>query len=393
LAGGCRLKQIDFEKDFKILTESLPQIFWICTPDGKNIYFNQLWADYTGMTLEESYEHGWNKPFHPNDQQKAWDAWQEAVKHGAIYSLECRLRRADGVYRWWHIRGVPVMGGLGVVTRWFGTCTDINDLKQAMESLRGTSENLKGLNISLEERIAKSVEELRQKDQMLILQDRLSVMGEMINNIAHQWNQPLNALGLIVQQLPFYYESETLTIDVLKQNTQQAMNLIQHMSQTINDFRNLFKVDKLSIPFNVNDVVIRTLSLIEKTFTDQGITIDLSVGDNPTVTGFPNEYSQVLLNILMNARDALAENNIEDARISIHTVARGGTSVVTVIDNGGAISADIISRLFDPYFTTKKPDKGTGIGLFMSKTIIEKNMGGRLSVRNTDNGAEFKIEI
>jgi PAS domain S-box-containing protein len=393
LAGGCRLKQIDFEKDFKILTESLPQIFWICTPDGKNIYFNQLWADYTGMTLEESYEHGWNKPFHPNDQHKAWDAWQEAVKHGAIYSLECRLRRADGVYRWWHIRGVPVMGGLGVVTRWFGTCTDINDLKQAMESLRGTSENLKGLNISLEERIAKSVEELRQKDQMLILQDRLSVMGEMINNIAHQWNQPLNALGLIVQQLPFYYESETLTIDVLKQNTQQAMNLIQHMSQTINDFRNLFKVDKLSIPFNVNDVVIRTLSLIEKTFTDQGITIDLSVGDNPTVTGFPNEYSQVLLNILMNARDALAENNIEDARISIHTVARGGTSVVTVIDNGGGISADIISRLFDPYFTTKKPDKGTGIGLFMSKTIIEKNMGGRLSVRNTDNGAEFKIEI
>jgi C4-dicarboxylate-specific signal transduction histidine kinase len=228
---------------------------------------------------------------------------------------------------------------------------------------------------------------------MLVLQDRLSVMGEMINNIAHQWNQPLNALGLIVQQLPFFYQTETLTREVLDQSTRQAMDLIKHMSQTIKDFRDLFKVDKQSVAFNVNDVVIRTLSLVEKTFTDQGIGFDLSLTDIPTATGFPNEYAQVLLNILMNARDALVGNKVADPLISIHSVARGKSSVVTIMDNGGGIAEETLSRIFDPYFTTKGPEKGSGIGLFMSRTIIEKSMGGKLTVRNIGRGAEFRIEI
>jgi two-component system, NarL family, sensor histidine kinase UhpB len=128
------LKQNHYE--FRTLTESLPQIFWICSPDGLNIYFNQMWADYTGMTLEESHGHGWNKPFHPDDQQRAWDAWQNATNNGAIYALECRLRRHDGVYKWWQLRGVPVADESGAVSKWFGTCTDIHDLKEAEEGLK-----------------------------------------------------------------------------------------------------------------------------------------------------------------------------------------------------------------------------------------------------------------
>jgi C4-dicarboxylate-specific signal transduction histidine kinase len=267
------------------------------------------------------------------------------------------------------------------------------EVEMQNQELRETRETLEDLNNSLEERIAKSVEQLRQKDQMLVLQDRLSVMGEMINNIAHQWNQPLNALGLIVQQLPFFYQTETLTREVLDQSTRQAMDLIKHMSQTIKDFRDLFKVDKQSVAFNVNDVVIRTLSLVEKTFTDQGIGFDLSLTDIPTATGFPNEYAQVLLNILMNARDALVGNKVADPLISIHSVAQGKTSVVTIMDNGGGIAEETLSRIFDPYFTTKGPEKGSGIGLFMSRTIIEKSMGGKLTVRNVGRGAEFSIEI
>ena len=251
---------------------------------------------------------------------------------------------------------------------------------------------LEEINRSLESRIAKDVEELRQKDQMLILQDRLSVMGEMINNIAHQWNQPLNTLGLVVQQLPLYYESETLTRELLNDSTQQAMKLIQHMSQTINDFRNLFKVDKKTIAFGVNEVIRRTLSLVEKTFEDQKIAIAFNPEGNPTATGFPNEYSQVLLNILLNARDALVEHKVDYALISIHLFAEGDKSVVTITDNAGGIAEEIVDKLFDAYFSTKG-DKGTGIGLFMSKAIIEKSMGGKLTVRNTAEGAEFRIGI
>lgn len=119
------------EKEFRLLAESMPQIVWITRPDGWNIYFNHQWVDYTGLTLEESYGHGWNKPFHPDDQQRAWDAWQEAVSNNGTYSLECQLRKYDGTYRWWLIRGIPIFDQNGEITKWFGTCTDIHQIKQA----------------------------------------------------------------------------------------------------------------------------------------------------------------------------------------------------------------------------------------------------------------------
>ena len=131
------------EKEFRLLAESMPQIVWITRSDGWNIYFNHQWVDYTGLTLEESYGHGWNKPFHPEDQQRSWDAWQNAVNNHGTYSLECRLRRADGEYRWWLVRGVPVPDENGNVSRWFGTCTDIHGIKQAEQSQKKLNEELK----------------------------------------------------------------------------------------------------------------------------------------------------------------------------------------------------------------------------------------------------------
>jgi two-component system, NtrC family, sensor kinase len=119
------------EEEFRTLAESMPQIVWITRADGWTIYFNQQWMDYTGLTLEESLGHGWNKPFHPDDQQGAWDAWQKATATAGIYSIESRLRRADGTYRWWLVRGVPLKDAAGNIAKWFGTCTDIDDLKVA----------------------------------------------------------------------------------------------------------------------------------------------------------------------------------------------------------------------------------------------------------------------
>ena len=145
--------------------------------------------------------------------------------------------------------------------------------------------------------------------------------------------------------------------------------------------------------YRVNQVIAQTLSLIEKSFKDQNIGIALHSDGAPMVNGFPNAYSQVLLNILMNARDALVAHNVDDALISIHAFAEEGTTVVTIGDNGGGIPDAIINKLFEPYFTTKGPDKGTGIGLFMSKTIIEENMEGHLTVRNSGSEAEFRIEV
>jgi PAS domain S-box-containing protein len=270
---------------------------------------------------------------------------------------------------------------------------DISERRRAEELLAEKRRELEEVNRSLQIRIDKAVEDLRRKDQMLILQDRQAVIGEMINNIAHQWNQPLNTLGLVIQQFSLFHDAGEANGEFVKENTKTAMELIQHMSQTIEDFRNLFKVDKEAVTFGVNDVVDHTLSLIAKTFKDQGIETAFQPEGNPTATGFPNEYSQVLLNILLNARDALVGNHVQDARISIRSFAQGGRSVVTITDNAGGIADEHIDKVFDAYFTTKGPEKGTGIGLYMSKTIIEKSMGGRLTVLNSGGGAEFRIEV
>jgi PAS domain S-box-containing protein len=133
------------ERDFRELAESMPQIVWATTVNGWNIYFNQQWVDYTGLTLEESYGEGWITPFHPDDRQRAWDAWKRATQYGDTYSLESRLRRADGVYRWWLIRGVPQFSANGEISKWFGTCTDIEQLKVAEQRLKESEAKFSGI--------------------------------------------------------------------------------------------------------------------------------------------------------------------------------------------------------------------------------------------------------
>jgi PAS domain S-box-containing protein len=162
-------------QEFHSLVESMPQLVWATRPDGWNIYFNQQWVNYTGLTLEESYGHGWNAPFHPEDKQRAWEAWQRATQNNARYSLECRLRRADGVYRWWLIRGEPMRAANGEVLKWFGTCTDIEELKTAEAAL------LQG-NEQLEQRVAERTTELTESEhQFRVLIQNLQSGVALIN--------------------------------------------------------------------------------------------------------------------------------------------------------------------------------------------------------------------
>lgn len=270
---------------------------------------------------------------------------------------------------------------------------DITGRRNAEIQLKIKKQQLEEFNSSLEEKIAMAVEDLRLKDQMLILQDRRAVMGEMINYIAHQWRQPLNLLGLYIQELLFSHDEGEFSRELLADNVGKGMKLIQQMSRTIDDFSNFFRPDKHAVTFSINHAIAETVSLIDKSFLEQGIAIELHHEGSPTANGYPNEYAQVLINILANARDAFVGQNRDDNRISIRTRAEGGRSVVTISDNAGGIADEIIDRLFDPYVTTKTSDKGSGIGLFMSRTIIERSMGGRLSVRNIDSGAEFRIEV
>jgi signal transduction histidine kinase len=181
--------------------------------------------------------------------------------------------------------------------------------------------------------------------------------------------------------------------EFLDNSIAKTMEIIKHMSKTIDDFRDYFKPEKEKTDFYMVEAINSTLSLLEGNFHTPNITVDFIEHDNPVINSYQNEFAQVFLNILNNARDAIIERGVNDPRITITICSEDSCAVVTIADNAGGIPDEVIDKVFDPYFTTKGPQAGTGIGLFMSKTIIEKNMGGRLTVRNTDTGAEFRIEV
>ena len=271
------------------------------------------------------------------------------------------------------------------------------DLEQSRRKLLLQHEELERTYFELEEETAqrmRALEELGEKERMLLQQSRLAALGEMISNIAHQWRQPLNELGLIVQELPMIYDQGGFSRDYLRSSVAKFMKVLTHTSKTIDDFRNFFRPDKEKIPFSVQEVVQKTLCLIEESFRQLQIQVTVEATGEPLILGHPNEFSQVILNILFNARDAFLERKTAQQReVAIRISAEGDTAVVTVADNAGGVPESIIGKIFDPYFTTRGPEQGTGIGLYMSKIIIEKNIPGRLSVRNTEEGAEFRIEV
>ncbi|MBU5637534.1 GAF domain-containing protein [Geomonas sp. Red69] len=269
------------------------------------------------------------------------------------------------------------------------------DLEQSRRKIELQHEELTRTLFELEEETAQrlqALEQLGEKERMLLQQNRLAALGEMISNIAHQWRQPLNELGLIVQELPVMYDRGGLSREYLGESVARFMKVLTHTSRTIDDFRNFFKPDKEAVSFRVAEVVQKTLSLVQESFRHLQIAVDLQIKGDPVITGHPNEFSQAILNILFNARDAFLDRRIERREIRVAVFEEQGRSVVTVRDNAGGIPEGILEKIFAPYFTTRGPERGTGIGLYMSKMIIEKNIPGRLTARNVAGGAEFRIE-
>jgi len=261
------------------------------------------------------------------------------------------------------------------------------------ERVEQRTKELNDLNENLEKRVDTEIRKRQEQEQLLIQQSKLASMGEMIGNIAHQWRQPLNALSLVMQNIQFAYELDELDDDFMEKSVKKVNLLSNNMSKTIDDFRNFFKPDKEKEIFVLNDIVKKTLDIVDSTFEHHNIKIIQNFESKIKVFGFPNEFSQTILNIMNNSKDAFSENSIANAKVTITVKNDKEYGIVSIEDNAGGIPQNIINKVFEPYFTTKEEGKGTGIGLYMSKIIIEQNMEGRLNVRNNENGALFTVKI
>lgn len=280
--------------------------------------------------------------------------------------------------------------------------------KKAIKELIQTKKELEELNKTLAEKVEEEVEKNRQKDAIMIHQSRLAVMGDMLGVVAHHWRQPLNALGLIIQDVKEAKKYGEMTDKYIDEMIVSSMQQINLMSKVIDDFRSFFKPDEISETFLLKDSIYSITELLRPQFEYSNITVntvcdkDISrcnICDTRLICGYQNELNQVFLNVLLNAKDAIEEKQREAGikegviNISLTHPPQTKSVVISISDNGCGIRKDIADKIFEPYFTTKEQGKGVGIGLYMSKVIVEQNFKGKIAVKNSANGAETTIEL
>jgi len=260
---------------------------------------------------------------------------------------------------------------------------NFKDLHKSLETkIADKTKELRVLNNSLERRIKTEVENSRKKDQIMFAQARLASLGEMLQNIAHQWRQPLGALTMIIQSFQSKFLSGKLNEEFVDSRVEDAGVLAKNMSETLEDFRTFFDPNKSHKSFSIKKVIDKSIDLTKYQLEKDGVEVSFTMQEDIKIYGFENELTHVILNLINNSKDALNENNIEKKQIRIIVKTTQNSVIINVIDNAGGIKSDIMTKIFDPYFTTKHKSIGTGIGLYMSKQMVEKHMNGKISCKN-----------
>lgn len=275
---------------------------------------------------------------------------------------------------------------------------DITERKQAERALNEKTRELEELNKTLEERVTREVEKRRQQEQILIQQSKMAAMGEMISMIAHQWRQPLSSITTVSGELQINLELGNMDHKHFLSGLRSIDEQAQFLSRTVNDFRHFFRPNKKREETHIRDIIEQTVRIIGKSLEYKSIRLEKKITLEKKLVTYPNEIMQVFLNIIKNAQDAIVEQKTLSPRIEIAGYAEGDTQVVEITDNAGGIPHEHVAKVFEPYFTTKGVQTGTGLGLYMSKTIVEKHCKGTLTVENVTHedgtqGACFRITL
>ena len=410
-------KQIEWslqqsEEKFRTLFESANDALFIVAMEGHILDVNAVAYERLGYTREELLSLHLSRLDPPSFAARIPERMERLKQYGRITFESAHVRKDGSV--------MPVeinarMMGLNGKQVIFGVIRDITERKQADQALREKTRLLEDLTRNLEKKVAEEIAARMKNERMMMQQSKLAAMGEMLGAIAHQWRQPLNVVGLIVQRIEDAYARGKLDREYLEEKVEKAMSQILHMSKTIDDFRSFYKPDKEKTVFDAMRAVGDVLSLVSaqlaadniiyrltchthgKTFENEA---DFVFCDEKAVEGFRNEFEHAILNLVNNARDAIIEKKAqggivasERGLLSFDFYDANGKVIIKVSDNGGGILPEAMGSIFDPYFTTKETTKGTGLGLYMSKVIIEDHMHGKLSADNTEEGVIFTIEL
>ncbi len=260
---------------------------------------------------------------------------------------------------------------------------ELNTLKNVMNEMIDNLEN----------KIQEEITNRTNQEKLLVQQSKLAAMGNMLGNIAHQWRQPLGEINAILMELEVIARYDTLKTEVLLKSISSCYEVTEHMSSTIGDFQNFFKPSKEKEYFNVHEVCISAISVINASLKFHNIELIFNINKNSDVYGYPREFAHAFLNILSNSKDVIVERKIQNPKIIVSIKSGKQFTLIRIEDNAGGIKEENIDKIFEPYFTTKHATQGTGIGLYMTKMIIENNMEGFVDVENTDNGALFTIKL
>lgn len=350
------------------VTESIDDAIFYKDLDFKYIGCNLHFSSLTGFTSEEIIGKDDYKLFNGEEAEHFRKIDTKLLESGSPLSQREWLTDAKGNKHYFSTIKSPLLNPKGETIGIVGVSRNITQQHQ-MEK------------------------ELESKRLLLIQQGRHASMGEMVGNIAHQWRQPLNALGLLIQKIGFFYNRGTLDENKINTSIDRGMKLINGMSQTIDDFREFFNPNKKKELFCLREAIDNAHSILEATFSSYTIEFQVKMDDEIKIEGYKNEFSQVLVNLLNNAKDVLIEKKVSPAYINVSVIKADNNFILKVCDNGGGVQESQVEKIFDPYFTTKEEGKGTGIGLYMSKMIIEDQMHGKISVSNTSEGACFSIQF
>ncbi len=317
-----------------------------------------------------------------DDVKQVMKSLKQHVEDGLeSFSYMYRIaQKEDGKLRWVFSHAIFIKDDFGHVTDLYGYIYDITAIKQSEQELE----------LKVKEEVAKNIA----KDRILVQQNKLASMGEMIGAIAHQWRQPLNNVSLILYFIRDNFDNKKLNVKMISNYIDKGKKQIEYMSHTIDDFRNFYKPSKKRAEFNVKDALISTIQIVNAELEQKEFEIKIDIEDIKMLS-FENEFKQAVLNIISNAKDAISQKREKNKDFEgiINLIGKKVKDKYEIIlsNNAGEIKKDIMERMFEPYFTTKFEKQGIGIGLYMSKMIIENSMSGIIEVKNIKNGAEFKI--